>query len=788
MLKKTIVVLLSLIVVAVLALGLILYSRLPDRTGTVGLAGLNRPVDVVFDRWGIPHIKADKPQDAYQALGYLHAQDRLFQIELLKRLSQGRLAEVLGPSLVPVDRLFRTLGLKRHAERWVVEMQDTMEPDMLENLYAYVRGVNQFIEARRLPIEFDLLGIPSQPYTLEDMASITGYMSWSFAQANHEDPVVQYVAQQLGDAYLTDLAISAGAQTEVIPVDVLASVQQGLVQVPGIGTFIGSNGWVLGPRMSASGKVLFVNDPHIGVSQPSAWYEAQLQAAGLDIYGHFLAGLAFPLLGHNRSYAWGMTMFENDDIDFYYETEDADHPGQYRYRDQWLDYEIYPEVISVKDGADVQLDVKVSRHGPIVSNVFQPLDPSGGSIAMDWEFLEPGNGLFAAFYQLQRADTVAKARAAASLIHAPGLNLMYGNEHGDYAWFAAARLPIRPDHVNSKMILDGASGEDDPVGYQAFDRNPQSVNPEVGYVYSANNQPGAVSGKLVPGYFAPRDRAVRIVKFLQPNRRYTSEDMKALLLDDVSETGLALVREMDRLLNRRPELFNAREIELAQFLMAWDGRHNPDAIAPSLYYFWRQQLQQQIFEDDLTPGFYGLFTQSFLADRSLWWILDNPESPWWDDRSRSGRQTKDEILAIGWKAAITRLTEIYGSKLSDWQWHNVAVLEHPHALSKVPLLSKIFSVGPFPANGGIETINNLGFDLQADHFKVRSAPSTRRIIDFADPTVSWGINPTGQSGILMDAHYRDQAQLYADGKFRHQWLDTNTIKQHEFTEMRFVPK
>ncbi|MDQ7048587.1 MAG: penicillin acylase family protein [Enterobacterales bacterium] len=508
-----------LILAAILVFGTIwgyfhIESKNPIRNGQLELKGLKQAVTVNFDHYGVPHIKAKTDDDLYLALGYIHAQDRLFQMEISRRLAQGKMAEILGEELVGVDKLFRTLGLESYSKKLLTEVKKRSDPKMISLMQRYLDGINLFVEQGEKPIEFELIGIPQHQYTMVDIASVTGLTSFSFAQGLRDDPLVSYLAQKLGQDYMADLGILHTTGSQQIPVDAMdakalsSQVSQLVSGLQSAGLFHGSNSWLIAPSKSSSGQAMLVNDPHIAFSQPSVWYEAQLQSDTTDIYGHFLGLVPLPMLGMSKTHAWGLTMFENDDMDIYLEKINPQNPDQYWAIDHWQDFEKRSEEILVKGQEAINFEVLSTRHGPIVNQIFSGIKDKHFApekfekpLALWWAFLNTDNQMMEAFYALPKADTLDKARQAAAMIHAPGLNLMYANSQGDIAWWAAAKLPIRPDHVNPKYILDGASGKDDILGYYDFSHNPQQVNPESGFLYSANNQPQDMGDGLVPGYY-----------------------------------------------------------------------------------------------------------------------------------------------------------------------------------------------------------------------------------------------------------------------------------------------
>ena len=357
-----------------------LRSKLAQRSGEISLPGLKSEVDVVFDEWAIPHIEAENELDAYRALGYLLAQERLFQLELMIRVAHGRLSEMLGEATLDVDRYFRTLGIQRYAKSYVEKNYRKNPPKITKALEAYLSGVNAFVATGSTPLEFTLLGIPKREYMIEDLVSISAYMSFTFSNAVQQDPLISHIQKKMGSSYLKDLALkwpegdtqikvsNNHADTDLELATLFAKMENVLSRIP---PFFGSNSWVISGSRSKSGKVILANDPHIGFSAPSTWYEAHLKTPDWELYGHYLAGIPFAILGHNRRMAWGITMLQNDDLDYFRERTNPANPDHVWFLDHWEELKIIAETISVKGGEDYPLRVRISRHGPIINDVLE---------------------------------------------------------------------------------------------------------------------------------------------------------------------------------------------------------------------------------------------------------------------------------------------------------------------------------------------------------------------------------------------------------------------------------
>lgn len=782
LLKRIAILIVVLLLVTIAAAKLYLQSHSPDYNANLALAGLSGEVELYFDQYAIPHIYTGNENDAFRALGYVHAQERLWQMELVRRIAPGRLSEVFGEATLKTDQFFRMIGLSEYSAESVRHFNESLAAPIREKVLAYLDGINQFVDNGKTPLEFTIMGLEKTHFTPTDVYNITGYMAFSFAMAHKTEPILSYILEKYGNDYLADLDVHVDSSTTVIKSGVgtlglkdLSMQVQGIMDGLPVSSFIGSNSWVVSGAKTKSGQVLFSNDPHIGFSQPAVWYEAHLNVSGKNLYGYWLAGFPFPQLIHTDHHAIGLTMFENDDIDFFREKQNPENADQYQFKGDWLNYQLREETIKVKDGEDVKMTIKSTVHGPVMNDGIEILHDDA-PVSMWWVYPKHPNRTLEASYQLGTAQNMAEARAAASLIHAPGLNVMYGDVEGNVAWWAVAKLPKRPDHVNSKLILDGSTGEDDPLGYYDFSENPQAENPAWGYVYSANNQPISPTGIRHPGYYLPEDRARRIVSLLEAKDDWTAEDFKMMITDvtseNVPEIVASLIADMEQ-----SNLSDAEKSAL-QTLKNWSGNFALNQTAPTIYNKFIYHLAHGIFADEMGEEMFNVFNGNHLMKRSMQPLFANLDSPWWDDVSTpSNLETRTEIINDAFKKSIEELAEQLGNDPQNWQWEKVHTLEHNHSFSAVPSLKKYFNVGPFPVPGNTETINNMLNRWQAaGTYEVFAGPSTRRIIDFADVVGnSWSILPTGQSGNVLSDHYSDQAEMYAKGEFRRMLMGKEEI-------------
>ncbi|WP_046744627.1 penicillin acylase family protein [Kordia zhangzhouensis] len=757
-------------------------TLLPTYNGTLDIDYLKDDVTVHYDTYGIPHIYATNEADAFTALGYVHAQDRLWQMELIRRIAPARLSEVFGETTIDTDKFFATLGIDEASEQTIKELDPNSESYQLAQ--AYINGINQFVATGPTPIEYHLVGLNKTPFTIKDIHNIFGYMAFSFAMAHKTDPLLTSIQEKLGKEYLADLGMKSDPHTTLLhnyPKDTTAikntlvtAVDKALRPLP-IPQFIGSNSWVLAPQKTASGKVLFANDPHIGFSQPSVWYEAHIHTPTYEIYGYHLAGTPFPLLAHNRKIAYGMTMFQNDDLDFYWEQDNPSNSQQYKTASGYKPYEIVTKTINVKGADDITVKIKKTHHGPIMNGIADGIDFEQ-PVAMSWVYTQHKNQLLEACYLMSHAENQTMFEKSLPKIHAPGLNLMYGDANDKIGWYAVGKLFERPSHVNSKLILNGVSGKDEPIRFLDASENPHATNPPWHYVYSANNQPDSINGSLYPGYYLPENRAKRIVNLIESKEQWTKEDMMQMILDVTSHEDADAISEVFSLIGKFN--FSPKEQEAIHILQSWNGENRLSDVAPTIYHRFIHHYLKNTFSDELEPETFEMLTKTHVLKRFTIPLLQK-ESVWYDDKRTPTYETRKDILLKSFKEAVASLQKQFGDNLNLWTWNNVHIVEHPHAMGKKELLRPYFNVGPYEIAGSREVINNLGFHYNENTstYEVYFGPSTRRVIDFSDIENCMSILPTGQSGNPFSEHYQDQAAMYVKGEFRKMMMNTEEIKR-----------
>ena len=745
----------------------------PDYGFDLSSNALAADVEIVFDDMAVPHIYAESEHDALHALGYVHAMERLWQMDLLRRAGGGELSALLGPDMIDNDKYLRTLGMRKTADRTVEQLKgDSENAHIVDAMQAYLDGVNAYIASGELPFEYRLINAKPQPFDLHDVYCATGFMAYSFAIHLKTEPILDWMVNHLDSARIADVYWNEdGYQripTQARDISGLASKVHELDALRPVPQWLGSNAWVLSGDRTASGKVLFCNDAHMAYASPSVWYEAHVVTPELEYYGNHIGGLPFPVIGHTRDHAWGVTMFVNDEIDLFRETIEGD---TYYHNGEWLPLDIRTETLEVAGKAPVTFEVRETHHGPLLED----------DVAMWWTFNQyPENKIHQAFYGFSRESGVERFAEHAALIHAPGLNMMYGDAQGDIGWWACAKLPIYRPGIDTKVAIDGTDPANDPQGWHGFDANPRSVNPASGYVYSANNAPQTSDSVNIPGhYYAGNTRASAIMKALSaPKNDWDVAQAQALQLDHhspVYEANAAmLVAYADE-----------AGVEVEPFLREWEGSHLAEEVAPTLYYRWMYRTIQAAMYDEFLQAAgpedaqekFVSWHQTIVSENAFPKLLANPQSLWWDNVATSEVETASDIVAQALASAREDLKKALGENPETWQYGRLHTVVHPHAMTDAPLVGDLLNVGPFELPAAKDALCKYEFKLKEEvNYDVFSGPSMRIGLDFADVASSESILPTGQSGNVFSPFYDNQAELYHAGEFRKQRMDRTDIE------------
>ena len=486
------------------------------------------------------------------------------------------------------------------------------------------------------------------------------------------------------------------------------------------------------------------------------------------MYGFHLGLVPFPLLGHNRSYAYGLTMFLNDDMNFFALEQDSNEANTYRYGEGVKEFTTQAYTVEVKGREAVNFQVRQSIHGPVM-NDFLPIIETDVPVSVSWVYTERDNHLLEALYGISHSDNMSSFKDGASLIHAPGLNVMYGDAEDNIAWWASAKLYKMKNQVSTMEILNGSNAQDDQLTWLDFESNPMAINPSWNYVYSANNQPDSIHGMLYPGYYLPEDRAKRIVELLEEDTLQSRSSMVRMIGDISSAVAPGLI---DLLIDAMPE----EQSELLNKLAKWNGAFDKEAIEPTLYTKFYFELFKNAMKDELEAGKFESFMNTHLQKRFAADLFSDANSIWWDDINTQNKESREEILILSWDKALNALRIQLGDDPERWKWGGVHQLTHEHVMKDVPVLGSLLNVGPFEISGGNEVINNQLFKLDdSGVYSVNAGPSSRRIIDFSDIEQSLGMIPTGQSGNPWSPYYDNTKELFVENEFYTMLLNQEQI-------------
>lgn len=776
---KRFILVLLLILLLLVSGALYFFERLErPYSGEIDLRGLNGEVRVYHDEYAIPHIYTERNEDAFRVLGYLHAADRLFQMDMLRRIGGGELSELLGPDLIDADKYLRTIGLSQQAQNATLRFSALSNGELKGEVQAYLEGVNAYIDEKKRPVEYYILDAWPEPFDLQDMNQILGYMAFSFTAELKTEPLLDFIYNRLGPNYFHDLSTEYYRGNTMIPVygqdttsdyTSLSEMTEEIQALMPFPRFEGSNAWVISGKKTKSGKVLFANDTHIGLSQPSVWYEAHIETPEFTIYGNFLAGIPYPLIGHSREHSWGLTIFPADQIDLFRVTLEGNNVLM---GGTAVPLELKTEVIRVNDGTQEEFIIRSTPHGPILTDLEDVQKASISDLAMQWTANIATNRNLEALRLLCMKKGIDQAEKAASLITVPGLNLMYGDSEGNIAWWGACALTQRLPEENPKLVQDG-SQPFTPVEFYDFSKNPRSINPSEGFVYSANNQPDSSGGLFFPGYYYNGARAHVIRETIASSDNWTVESMKELVLDHHAPYYPQYARTMIDELQKE----DVTHLDIYDVLNLWDGGHDASNAGPVVYYELINALLEETMQDELGKEKLETYLSTSLYLRAIGPLINNENSPWWDDLNTPEKESRTDIFKRAFDKAAERLKVKYGADPATYRWDEAFEMVHPHPLGKVKPLDRVFNVGPYFAAGGQEVLNKLSFNPKSEgRFTGTSGPAMRILIDFSDVESSLSINPTGQSGHVLSDHYSDQAEMYAHGAFRMQDMNKERIK------------
>lgn len=787
-------------VVLVAAIALLLFARyqltksFPPTTGSIVVEELQAQTDIFRDGFGVPRIVASNEHDAIFAMGFVHAQDRFWQMDLQRRAGAGRLSELFGKATLPFDRMFRIVGLLQIAVRIEKQLPEATRND----LQAYCEGVNAW-RARslgKLPIEFDLLRYDPEPWTPVDCILVGRLLAWELNLSWWTDITYGALVARLGkDAVAQILPPYPQAVPPQVPADewrryadnlrsYLATSQEYLAYRGSPAMAGGSNAWAIGPHKSATGAVILANDTHLHLTQPSQWYEMGVIAPGFTVHGMTIPGVPGVVTGRNDSIAWGVTNLMADDADFFLERIN-ENDTTYWFNNAWHPLLLREEEIPVRGDTAVVLRVRSTENGPIVTDIRTPLNAAHYPFAasMRWVGAELDDQV-GTFLRIDRARNWSEFVEGLRSYTVPGQNFVYGDAAGNIGYYCAARLPIR-SYGRGLLPVQGWDRAAGWTGYVPFEQLPHMLNPPAGYIASANNK---ITDDAYPYYIGdlwePPSRILRLQSALGgPEARISVDDCRSLQNDTYSPLAQELMPYLQAA--AVDSVLGAEHGEqVREYLKNWDCRFAANDIATSIYQEFLLHLIRNIFVDEMGEDLFHDFTMLVNVPlRVTTRLLKEGTSSWFDDVRTPGIETRRDICARSAREALGDLVARQGKDTRLWRWgtlHTVT-LQHPFGLQ--PPLGKIFSIGPFPYPGGSTSLMSGEYSLTAP-FAVTVGPSYRQIFSFDTPGTHLAILPSGQSGQVYHTHYDDQTPLWLYGAYR---TVVRTPPQETWDRLRLSP-
>jgi len=799
----------------------------PQIDGEIQLAGLDGPVDIYRDQMGIPHIYATTSHDLFFAQGYVHAQDRFWQMDFWRHVGSGAIAEMFS-SEAETDAFLRTLGWRVTAEQEYAGL----DPVTKSIVDSYTQGVNAYIEdheATALSLEYAILGLLNSNYEIEPWTPINS-LTWGKAMAwdlrgNMGEEIERAVllktltpeqVAELFPAYPEDHPVivnnigngtTAGAPTQPVAFHIhdetLAALQHNAslldLALGPAGDGIGSNSWAIAGSRTTTGLPLLANDPHLSIQMPSIWHQVHLECKPVsegcpfNVAGFSFAGVPGVVIGHNENIAWGFTNVGPDVMDLYIERVNPDNPNQYEVNGEWVDFETRKEIINVTGGDPVEIIVRLTRHGPVISEDYGPLknvgDPEDEEfvpfkdragielpeeyvIALKWTALSPSTP-FQAIWGFNTAKNWDEFREAAREFHVPAQNLLYADIEGNIGYQMPGDIPIRANG-DGTVPVPGWTDEYEWTGYIPFEELPYAFNPSEGYIATANNQvPPSDYPNLITYDWDYGFRAQRIVDLIENAPGKIDIAYMRQIQGDSFDANAPLYVPM--LL----ETAGLSESHL-NLLKGWDYQDRADSSAAAVFNaFWRHFLQNT-FNDDLPE-------ERYYPDGGSRWneIIRHMDesSAWWDDKSTADVvETRADIMKKSFEQGVAELEEMFGNDPAKWNWgemHASTFRNGTLGESGVGLIEALFNRGPFPTGGGESIVNATGWSVR-DGYETNWLPSMRMIVDLGNLDNSLTVHTTGQSGHAYHPHYIDMAQMWANIEYYSMlWSEQSVTSQAE---------
>jgi len=794
--------LITVLVVALFFFRHLLVQSFPATSGTVTVAGTGAPVEVYRDGYGIPHISAGNTRDLMFAAGYVHAQDRLWQMDLMRRAGEGRLSELFGKRTLPLDMMFRMLNLPAVAG----SIEENLHRESREALQSYADGVNAFIESHHgaYPAEFDMLDYSPRRWEVRHSLLATRLIAWELALAWWTDITYGAISGRVSIAKLNELfpdwpdsvrvTVPTGRKAQP---DSYRRTFSTLLDAAGDyrGEFGfgapggGSNAWAVNATRSESGYPVLANDPHLAMPQPSRWYLMHLSAPGLNVSGVTVPGLPVVVIGHNDAVAWGFTNAMLDDLDFYVEMPDSANPNNVMFRGTPVPMDVRTEVIYFGADDSIEVSFRSTIHGPVVNDVHPVLrrDTAGMSppVSMRWTGFDVSDEVYG-FLRINAAADPSAFAEGLSYLTVPGQAVVYGDTSGNIAYWTTGKVPLRGKQ-HPMLPLPGWTGDAEWKGYLDFQSLPRLLNPPDGVIACANQKLSDDGYRwYLSTLWGPPSRILRIRELLQGAAQFTADDFKRMQQDVTSPYARETTRLLLSVFAAMPGTDSTRAVAL-DYLRNWDFRFAAGDITTTIFNEFYVKLLENIYCDEMGDSLFNSFTQfGAIPNRVTSALLASDSSLWFDDVRTPGRETRADILVKSLDDALDALTRKMGTVMKEWRWGNLHTVTFRHPFGSRSPLERIFNVGPFPVAGGLTTINKTEY-ADSDPYAVRVGASMRQVVDLARPSEGYFVITGGQSGQPLHEHYDDQTPLWLNGGYIRVSADWDEIRSAPWDRLTLEP-
>lgn len=800
----------SSLIILLLAAGFIFYhmlrASLPDYSGTVKSENISSEIKIYRDSLAVPYIIAKTPEDAAFALGYAHAQDRMFSMDMARRAAEGRLSQVFGKSTVAFDRMFLTVGIKDISEK----ILRSINPETRKMLNAYAAGVNLYIKnaAGNYPVEFYILGYQPQKWKPVNSIEIMRMMGWELNISWWVDFSFTELIQKLGDAKVKEILpeYSENAPTIIPPgISRYPKITDSFIRTDKLfrqfigwtGTHIGSNNWIVDGKKSVSGMPIIANDTHLGYSAPDKWYAAVIKGGDWIASGFTLPGAPAVVIGKNPNISWAMTNVMNDDADFYLEKLDSTG-NSYLYNGEWKKLGVKVDTIFIKNEKPQRFKVFSTIHGPLISGVHpysflfkeQPATPP---VSMKWMGNEVSDEL-TAMIEVDKARNWEEFKNALSGFAVPGQNFVYGDRQGNIGYYFGTKIPLR-NSTSSTFVLDGTTDKYNWKGFVPRSNIPTIYNPQQNYIASANNRTLKDFDYYISNLWEPSSRIERITQLLTSKQKLSVGDYRKFQMDFVSPYAKNITKYIIAAFNDVKVTDKNLSASLKMF-KDWNYEMDEFSQVPSIYATFLKYLLKNIYEDEMGSDLFNEFV--FVANvpyRSLERVLANPFCSWFDDINTPKVESENEIIRKSLADALTELETKHGADIENWQWGKIHRVTFRHAFSGVSgLLDNVIDIGPFDIGGDGTTIFNTEYPFYRsvgkyprfshDEFENNLGPAMRYIYDFSKPGEFYMILTTGQSGNVMSDHYSDMTRMWLRGGYVKVRTNEKTIENGKKSLLR----